>query len=195
MTEPTSQLWNEMGVIPPMDQSDPTSFNRSPYEMNIVQFVSAFAFTPTRRKILKGFLNFREALSQAGLTDGFQWVDGSFTENVELNLKRPPNDVDVVTFFNFQSGDSDEIVIARNEQIFQQEFVKDTFLVDSYFESLQASGANLVSRTVYWYSMWAHKRDLSWKGFVQIPLSPQLDPIAMTILDAAETEEADHESR
>lgn len=183
-----------MGVIPPMDESDPTSFNRSPYEMNIVQFVSAFAFTPTRRKILKGFLNFRDALSHAGLTDGFQWVDGSFTENVELNLKRPPNDVDVVTFFNFQPGDSDEIVIARNELIFHQEFVKETFLVDSYFESLQTSGADLVSKTVYWYSMWAHKRDLSWKGFVQIPLSPQLDPIAMTILGAAEAEEADHES-
>lgn len=41
--------------------------------------------------------------------------------------------------------------------------------------------------TVYWYSMWAHRRDLSWKGFIQIPLNPQLDVVAMTILNSATT--------
>ena len=194
MTELKTQLWNDMGIIPPIDESEPTSINRSPYQMNIVQFVSTFAFSQPRRNILRGFLNFRKALADAGLIDGFQWVDGSFTENVEMNLKRPPNDVDVVTFFNLQPGDTDEIVIARNQSIFDQSFVKQTFYVDSYFESLEESGAYLVSKTVYWYSMWAHKRDLSWKGFVQIPLSPQLDAFAVTILDTAEAEEANHES-
>lgn len=196
MRDLKTPLWNEMGIISPIDENNPTSFARSPYEVDIVSFIRMFAITPTRNKILRGFLNFRLALSQSGLIDGFQWVDGSFTENIELIENRAPNDVDVVTFFSFQAGDDDGKVIDRNQNLFNQEFVKETYLVDSYFQGLHASGARLVSSTVYWYSMWAHKRDLSWKGFIQIPLSPQLDSIAMTILEAAvEAEEANHESQ
>ncbi|MFC6122201.1 DUF6932 family protein [Citrobacter bitternis] len=191
---PLTTLWNEMGVIPPIEMTDPTSYARSPYKMDIVTFVSMFAITPQRMKILKGFVKFRTALSEVGLVDGFQWVDGSFTENVELIEKRPPNDVDVVTFFKFSDGDDDNSVINRNPSIFVHESVKKEFLVDSYFEGLDAPGHYLVERTVYWYSMWAHKRDLSWKGFIQIPLNPQLDKAAMAILNAAMTGEADHES-
>jgi hypothetical protein len=179
-----------MGVISPIDASNPTSAARSPYEMDVVQFVSMFALTSARINILKGFLNFRMALSAAGLIDGFQWIDGSFTENVEMIEKRPPNDVDVVTFFSFQSGDNDELVYLRDPDLFDQPTVKSKYLVDSYFEGLHAPGNHLVSRTVYWYSMWAHKRDLSWKGFVQVPLSPALDLTAMSILESTVIEEA-----
>lgn len=179
-----------MGIIPPLDASDPTSVARSPYEMDIVQFVSLFALSSDRIKILKGFLNFRIDLATVGITEGFQWVDGSFTENIELIEKRSPNDVDVVTFFSFQAGDDDEMVYLRNPAIFDQPSVKSKYLVDSYFEGLHAPGHYLVSRTVYWYSMWAHKRDFSWKGFVQVPLSPALDSTAMSILDSCVIEEA-----
>lgn len=195
MEAPTIPLWNSMGIIPPIDESDPTSLARSPYELDIVRFVRFFAITQARVKILKGFLDFRNELTSVGLVDGFQWVDGSFTENVELIERRAPNDVDVVTFFNFQPGDNDNIVYSRNPNIFNQDFVKKQYLVDSYFEGLQAPGASLVARTVYWYSMWAHKRDLSWKGFIQLPLSPALDLVARSILDSIETEEANNESK
>ncbi|EAO0731216.1 hypothetical protein RRO28_001569 [Salmonella enterica] len=181
-------------MIPPIDEADPTSHSRSPYKMDIVRFVSTFSLTPARINILKGFLNFRRSLSQAGLVEGFQWVDGSFTENIELIEKRAPNDVDVVTFFQFSNGDNDEIVIGRNPKLFNHAFVKEKFLVDSYFQGLNVPSYELVEMTVYWYSMWAHKRDLSWKGFIQIPLNPQLDVAAMTILNSAATEEANYES-
>lgn len=190
----TIPIWNSMGVIPPIDIADPTSHVRSPYEMDIVRFVSMFAVSPQRMKILKGFVMYRIALSKVGLVNGFQWVDGSFTENIELIEKRPPNDVDVVTFFHLNDGDTDDAIIERNPFIFDHDIVKKDFLVDSYFEGLDAPGRYLVERTVYWYSMWAHKRDLSWKGFIQIPLNPQLDNAAITILNAAMAEEADHES-
>lgn len=183
-----------MGIIPPIDETDPTSLARSPYEMDIIKFVTMFALTPARIKILRGFLLFRSALALAGLSDGFQWIDGSFTENIELIERRSPNDVDVVTFFNFQPGDDDQIVFGRNPDIFDQPLVKKGYLVDSYFENLQAPGANLVARAAYWYSMWSHKRDLSWKGFIQIPLSPQLDDVAMAILDSIEAGEVNNES-
>ncbi|BBS32334.1 MULTISPECIES: DUF6932 family protein [Enterobacteriaceae] len=194
MTTLTTPLWNSMGVIPPIDEADPTSHARSPYVMDIVNFVNMFALTATRRKILKGFLAYRSCLSQVGLTDGFQWVDGSFTENIELTERRAPNDVDVVTFFKFLPGDDDSSVINRNPDLFDHEYVKKNYLVDSYYEGLDAPGHYLVDRTVYWYSMWAHKRDLSWKGFIQIPLNPQLDVVALTILNASEAEEGNNES-
>jgi hypothetical protein len=34
----------------------------------------------------------------------------------------------------------------------------------------------------YWYSMWSHRRDGMWKGFVQIDLSPSEDTPALAIL-------------
>lgn len=183
-----------MGIIPPVDEADQTSHARSPYSMDIVNFVTMFALTPQRIRILKGFVDFRVALSNVDITDGFQWVDGSFTENIEMIEGRPPNDVDVVTFFNLQPDDDDHTVISRNPNLFDHDTVKSSYLVDSYFESLQVGGEYLVARTVYWYSMWAHKRDLSWKGFLQIPLSPHLDHVALAILSAALTEEVNNES-
>lgn len=188
MSIPTVSLWNEMGLIPPIDEADPTSHTRSPYKMDIVRFVSTFSLSPARIKILKGFLNFRVSLTQAGLVEGFQWVDGSFTEHIELIEKRPPNDVDVVTFFQFSNGDNDAIVIGRKPELFDHDFVKKEFFVDSYFQELNLPSHELVEMTVYWYSMWAHRRDLSWKGFIQIPLNSQLDVVAMTILNSATTE-------
>ncbi|MFW9038281.1 DUF6932 family protein, partial [Klebsiella sp. C239] len=139
-----------MGVIPPMDEADPTSHARSPYKMDIVRFVSMFALSPARMKILKGFLDFRMSLSQAGLVEGFQWVDGSFTENIELIERRSPNDVDVVTFFQFSAGDDDATVIGRNPELFNHDLVKTKYLVDSYYHGLNAPSHELVEITVYW---------------------------------------------
>ncbi|MFJ5316590.1 DUF6932 family protein [Pectobacterium versatile] len=178
-------LWNEMGVIPPINESQPTGSARSPYETDIIKFVSMFAQTPPRKHILQGFLSFRKALYQVGITDGFQWIDGSFTEHIELIEGRAPNDLDLVTFFNFNDGDDDTTIISRNQYLFNHEHVKSTYHIDSYFEPLGTHPSHLVSRAVYWYSVWSHKRDLSWKGFLQIPLSPSLDDLACTILKAA----------
>lgn len=185
MADLMTPLWNDMGLIPPIDEAEPTSSVRSPYEMDIIRFVTMFAITPVRKRILLGFLEFRQTLYLSGICDGFQWLNGSFSENIELIEHRPPNDIDVVTFFNLPDGVTEDIVFNRNPQIFDHEYVKSTHFVDSYFQSLQMPGAQLVSSTVYWYSMWAHKRDWSWKGFLQVPLSPGLDGAAFTILNNA----------
>ncbi len=174
-----------MGLIPPIDESDPTSLARSPYEIDIIRFVTLFALSPVRVTILKGFLTFRHELYSVGILDGFQWIDGSFTENIELIERRSPNDVDVVTFFNYLNNDSDEAIVGRNPIVFDHDHVKKTYLVDSFFQPLQVPGGQLVDMTGYWYSMWSHKRDSSWKGFLKIPLSPQQDQVAMTILNNA----------
>jgi hypothetical protein len=55
--------------------------------------------TPARLTILDGFLQFRQRLRAAGLAVGFQWLNGSFLQDVERFEGRDPGDLDVVTFY------------------------------------------------------------------------------------------------
>ncbi len=98
--------WNSLGLIPPIDEQQPASIERSPYTVLLTDFVLRFGQTQPRRMVLDGFLKYRAALHAAGLVSGFQWVDGSFLENVEAIETRAPNDIDVVTFFDLPAGKS-----------------------------------------------------------------------------------------
>ena len=62
-------------------------------------FVGNLGTSPERKAILGGFLDFRDRLRSEGMIQGFQWLDGSFLENIEVMESRPPKDLDVVTFF------------------------------------------------------------------------------------------------
>ena len=91
--------WDEYGNLPAIGEQQPTSRERSPYAISLVDLVASFATTEHRRGLLIGFLAFRAALHEAGLVRGFQWVDGSFVQNIEETDGLAPNDIDVVTFF------------------------------------------------------------------------------------------------
>lgn len=178
--------WNEAGILPPISVSSPTGSDRSPYQVSTVELVQKYSFNQRRVNILKGFLEFRSRLYAIGMVSGFQWVDGSFTENIELTESRPPNDIDVVTFFDIPDGQDQFSLMNKDINLFLPELAewrKNLFMVDSYWQPLSTTPEKLVERTVYWYSMWAHKRDLSWKGFLQIPLSNDDDFQAEIILN------------
>jgi len=51
--------------------------------------------------------------------------------------------------------------------------------VDAYFVGLN-SGApeSLISRSAYWYSLWSHRRNEQWKGYLHIELSQTHDDAA-----------------
>lgn len=174
--------WNAQGLIPPIDVNDPASLARSPYQVSLTDLVLKFATSPERKKILDGLLRFRAALHGLGLTSGFQWVDGSFLENVELLATRPPNDIDVVTYFAPPTDVSEADLLARNAALFDQIQVKATYSVDSYFQGLDGDRISLVRMTAYWYSMWSHRRNEAWKGFLEISLDPRDDADAAKLL-------------
>jgi hypothetical protein len=92
---------NQSGVLPPfLPDSDPTKKDaQSPYQVSILEFIQRYATSPERIVILNGFVSYREELRKVGITKGFQWINGSFVEDIEKNSGRPPNDVDIVTFF------------------------------------------------------------------------------------------------
>lgn len=55
--------------------------------------------------------------------------------------------------------------------------------MDCYFSVLgQPVDARQVQNIAYWYSMWSHRRDGLWKGFVQVDLNPSQDADARAVL-------------
>lgn len=135
-----------------------------------------FSTSPERQAVLKGFLGYRAELQRLGLTEGFQWIDGSFLEDVETIERRSPRDIDVVSFFHTAGARvSDE-----DAQIFDQAVAKARFNVDAYFVELdQIPPRELAFWSAYWYSMWSHRRTQAWKCFLQIELAPTEDAEAM----------------
>src|SRR5438309_1107616 len=89
--------WNLSGVLPPFIGSSTTGAS-SPYWTSTEDVARRFAHTSARRLIFQGLLKYRRALLGAGVRDGFQWLDGSFIEDVERMQGRNPGDMDLLTF-------------------------------------------------------------------------------------------------
>ena len=172
--------WDASGVLPASYEGDPTS----PYEVSLLDIVGRFSLSEARRRLLTGLLNFRSELHDAGLTQGFQWIDGSFVEHIEEIDDRPPRDIDVVTFFYIPNNHTQETIARQFPDIFNHGGIKDTHKIDSYFVPLnQVSPEQLVSRSMYWNSLWSHNRDNHWKGYLQVGLGRHEDAEARAELE------------
>lgn len=179
--------WNEKGLISPVQEGAPGhSSKRSPYSVDLVSFVNRFAISEERCRIVEGFLKYRKALHNIGMIKGFQWLDGSFLENIEQNENRAPKDIDIVTFFEIPSDANQKKLASSHPDIFISSKAKEKYFVDTYFfeigKPITAIDVKLIS---YWYSMWSHRRDDVWKGFIQIDLSPVFDDLALEELEIA----------
>lgn len=181
--------WTMAGILPPVRPGYAGhSLDRSPYVVPLWEVVEQFATTPSRTSILHGLLDYRAALHRSGLVSGFQWLDGSFMEDVEARESRPPNDVDVVTYFHLPIGETQASLFAKAGNLLRNAHVKTTYLVDAYpFVLGGPSEARHVREISYWYSMWSHRRDGMWKGFIQVDLDPQEDIAAAQLASAIVT--------
>ncbi len=76
--------WSPQGVLPPINSAEPTSTDRSPYRVSLIDFVLRFGNTESRRRILEGFLDFRSALHEENFrVDAyFQPLDDSSPESL-----------------------------------------------------------------------------------------------------------------
>lgn len=178
-------LFNMAGVIPPVDDQKPTSANRSPYLLQPVDFIKIFGFTQERVTILQGLFKYRSELYKVGITSGFQWLDGSFVTDIENLEQRPPNDIDVVTFFYLPENETQQSFLPKTKNLLNTNFTKPQFKVDVYPVVLgQEINPALIDRISYWYSMWSHRKsDNMWKGFIKIELNPNEDIQAIQILN------------
>ena len=187
MTTVAIPNWNAQGVIPPINDLQPTTVDRSPYTVSLTDVILRFGLSPERRTVLDGFLRYRAALHAAGLVQGFQWLDGSFLEHVELLESRPPKDIDVVTFYKLPVGKTQQDLQTKTPDIFpisrvSQKALKANYQVDAYIVHLGMVSERLVERGTYWYSMWSHRRNTIWKGYVQVDLAPFEDTAALAAL-------------
>jgi hypothetical protein len=92
--------FSSSGVLPSFVNNNPTDpRSRSPYRATIFDVVEAFCTSKERAKLLLGLNKYRKHLFEGGFVNGFQWIDGSFVENVEMTRNKSPQDIDVFTFF------------------------------------------------------------------------------------------------
>jgi len=142
----------------------------SPYPTTAVEICRRFATSPEGKRILQGFLSLREELISRGIV-GFQWIDGSFLEDIELTEGRPPGDIDIVTFIEIPD---DPVVVAGRLQaptnLLDSVSVKSTFHTDHFIVPLYSSPRLVVDSTRYWFGLFSHRRDGIWKGMLTVPL-------------------------
>lgn len=168
------------GVLPPYLGPDATIQGlMCPYETTLTKIASTLCKSNERKEIFKGLLDYRQSLASIGFTSGFQWLSGSFMEDIETSQKRPPNDIDVVTFTTtpptianyadwlaFQAAHPDELDPQR---------AKAKYKCDAYFVDVAFGPNFVIDQTRYWFGLFSHRRDGVWKGMVQIPLTISTD--------------------
>jgi hypothetical protein len=182
MTTVAIPAWTARGVLPPTNSVQATSAERSPYLVKLLDVVMRFATSPERCRILKGFLEYRCALHGMGLQHGFQWLDGSFAEHVELLEQRAPKDIDVVNFVHVPPNFSPTL---DQVNVLDHDHAKAVYSVDSYFVEVNLLPVeNLVKQSTYWYSMWSHRRNQEWKGYLQLDLCSADDALAAAWLNS-----------
>ncbi len=179
--------WNVHGVLPPYLDGT-RSAGRTPYRVSLPDVVLRFATSAHRCVLLKGYLEFRKAIHDAGLQNGFQWLDGSFMEDIETLESRQPKDIDVLTFYHETVGISQLDLMTKSQLLFSfgkthRDARKAQFGVDSIVSSMSGTPEELIERSTYWYSMWAHRRTDLWKGYLQVDLQPIEDQQAKDLLD------------
>lgn len=184
--------WNAIGLLPPIRPDQPGhSEDRSPYKVSIETLTDYFSYSEKRIEILEGFLAYRKELYSVGVVNGFQWLDGSFVEKVENIEDRDPRDIDVVTFYDLPEGQTQVSLLKQKAELFDHDGIKEKYLVDSYYQTLGNELSNYhVDQISYWYSMWSHRRNGIWKGFIQVDLSPELDKDAGKLLNRRKLEGA-----
>lgn len=162
-------------VLPPYTGDTPgVRASMSPYVATMHEFAVRFATSPPRAEILQGLLNYRDALRNIGVGTGFQWLDGSFVEDVEQIRGRPPQDIDVVTFgYSPSLADINAYKqwFAANIALFDRNQTKPAYDCDAFYVDLRKRPDFLVDDARYWFGLFAHQRDTAlWKGMVQVPL-------------------------
>ncbi len=131
--------------------------------------------------LLDGLLTYRRELQKAGIVGGFQWVDGSFCEDVETTRGRPPDDIDVVTFYRLREGMTQKDFLERAPDLVRNTWTKKHLKIDGYLVDLATDTEVLVAKAAYWCGQFGHTHELRWKGLVRLGLPGPED-------DAAELE-------
>lgn len=134
-------------------------------------------------------------MHRLGLSHGYQWINGSFAQDVERLEGRPPGDIDIVNFLYLPDGHSQASFMAANPKamdVFLPQKAKALYGMDAYTLVLGGEASPFfIKQITYWYSMWSHRKsDDAWKGFVEVELTQQGEPTQISNLLPIKDEEA-----
>jgi hypothetical protein len=171
-------------VIPP-HLGDPTIGNHlSPYQCTTLELCKRFATSNERIEILKGLLTFRQKIKNEGIIIGFQWLDGSFIENIEVSEKRAPRDLDLVTFFGGFTIDEQYEWLKTFPEFIDNQLSKKHYKLDHYFVDYYYNPDVTVELSRYWIQLFTHNRTGVWKGILRLDLNTaEIDNEAINFLD------------
>lgn len=165
-------------VLPP-HLGDPTRAQQlSPYPCTTVDICDRFGTSPERRALLSNLLDFRDQLRAAGLVNGFQWIDGSFLENIEATQYRVPRDIDLVTVYWGYDKAFLQNLASRFPAFASARLAKQLFKLDHYSIDASFSPMTVVENVRYWALLFSHNRDGVWKGMLKIEIDTPSDDAA-----------------
>jgi hypothetical protein len=168
--------FNHNGVLPPFLGSTPViPAMMSPYLTTLRRVADKLCGTSERKEIFKGLLKFRDHLNGLGFTDGFQWLSGSFMEDIETIEGRAPRDIDVVTFSHrppaVKTDAAFQLFMGLNSGTMNFKSTRANFKCDAYYVDLDVIPTTaIVDQTRYWFGLFSHRRTGVWKGMLQVPL-------------------------
>jgi hypothetical protein len=175
------------GTLPPFyGTGNPVaSAGRSPYLVTPSELVARFATSTERNALLTALFAYRQSMRAIGITDGFQWLDGSFVEDAEAVKGRAPSDIDLVTFAHRPIAARDDAdwanLVNANLQLFQP---GGNVGLDTYYVDLELGPQLVVRRTAYWFGLFTHQKVTGlWKGVLQLDLGVD-DSAAIALLGA-----------
>jgi hypothetical protein len=143
----------------------------SPYRCTSLELCQRFSSSPERVAILRGFLAFRQQLQTLGLIEGYQWLDGSFLEDVEARESRPPNDIDILTLYWGYDIPFQQTVIQQLPEFRDRKLAKKNYKVDHFGLDVGHSPQSTVELLRYWLQLFTHNRDAVWKGMLRVDLN------------------------
>lgn len=157
------------GVLPPYLVNPALGANLvSPYLTTSLEFCQRFSTSPQRIVILRKFISFRKEMRKFGIS-GFQYLDGSFLEDIENStLNRPPNDLDLLTFFNPFSPDQETLIFADFADFANRTLCKTNYSLDHMPINLGTNPHDLVEFTRYFIQLFTHNRSNVWKGMLKL---------------------------
>lgn len=149
----------------------------------MAEIAERFGTTAERKRLLLNFLDFRQKIRDAGMMKAFQWVDGSFVEDVENGLGRPPKDIDVFTVcWGYKDFFFDQFVLTFPE-FSDRAAVKRKYNVDHLFLDADHDRLLTIDFTRFVTQLFSHNRNQVWKGILKIDVdTPNEDAIARKML-------------
>jgi hypothetical protein len=164
-------------VLPPHVGDPRLPSDLSPYSVSTIELCNRFAFSPDRIAILTRYIQFRERLNALGLINGFQWLDGSFLEDIETAENRAPRDLDVVTIYFGYDIPFQQNLVNQLPEFNDPALSKTNFSLDHYPFDATYHPLNTVQTSHYWIQLFSHNRNAVWKGMLQIPLNTPIDDL------------------